>query len=354
MLNLAMSDLLAQVPSSGVYVSAWKLVLTLVMFSGWALFSTWVNKDTRAVNTFQQIWNMIVLGLGALSLGLLLFLPIFWAGLAAFAVINLAVGIAYVIHRNGLVLEEDKVMTVAHIQRLMREGLRGKGKEKKKIDVKERVRLMRANKKVVEIPEEDIEREQFQLTQDLLFDAFWHRASALEILPAGQTSKVRMLVDGVASERERPRPEGEAILLYLKTIAGLNLEDRRKPQMGKMFAQMGENRHELQIRTDGSTAGEKLQLRLLGAERNFKIKDIGFTEAQVKQFREIMDAPNGVVILSAPPGNGLTTTIYSVARSHDAFLQNIQLVEFERELEIDNITQHVYVQSEERPFSADL
>lgn len=353
MLLATIGALLAQVPSTTVYISPWKLVLVLVLFTGWALFAAWVNKDTRAVNTFQQIWNMIVLGLGILAICLWLFLPLYWAGFAAYMVINLGVGIAYVIHRNGLVVEEDKVLTAAHIKRLMSEGFRSK-KGKKKLEVKERLRLIRSNKQPVTVPEEDIEREQFQLTQDLLFDAFWHRMSSLEIVPAGQTSKIRLVVDGVPSERDRPRPEGDAMLMYLKSIAGLSLEERRKPQRGKFFAQIGENKHELQVRTDGSTAGEKLRLRLVGPERSFKVPDIGLTAPQQKQLREVMDGHNGVVIVSAPPGNGLTTTVYSLARSHDAFLQNIQLIEFDRELDIDNITQITYVQSDERPFSADV
>jgi type II secretory ATPase GspE/PulE/Tfp pilus assembly ATPase PilB-like protein len=61
-----------------------------------------------------------------------------------------------------------------------------------------------------------------------------------------------------------------------------------------------------------------------------------------------------MILLTAPPGEGLTTSVYSFARSHDAFLQNIQTVEYECEIAINNITQHVHVPSEDKKFQADL
>src|SRR5262249_44950901 len=90
------------------------------------------------------------------------------------------------------------------------------------------------------------------------------------------------------------------------------------------------------------------------AEKTMKVPDVGFTEPQLAAFRELMHAEKGLVVATAPPGGGLTTTIYSIARSHDAFLQNIQLLEYERELDIDNITQKTYTPSEELQFKDDL
>jgi type II secretory ATPase GspE/PulE/Tfp pilus assembly ATPase PilB-like protein len=354
-LTLLAADALAQLPAGAVYVQPLKLLVVALLIGLWALYAQWVDKDAVAVNTYRVAWNLATLGCGVAAIALLLFLPQFWAGFAAFAVIQIALGVLYVVHRNGLVEQADKVLTAQHIERLMQQGLRGKGKAKEKKPIQERVRLTAADRKVVRLPEDEIEREQFRLTQELLFDALWRRAGVLEINPAGQASKISYLVDGMPGEREPlPRPEGDAIILYLKKLAGLNLEERRKPQGGKLWATLGDHAFEMALRTQGSTAGEKLTVRVVGAEKSFKVADLGLTEKQLDVVREIMGADRGLVLLSAPQGGGRTTTVYSLARSHDAFLLNIQTLEYAREMDVDNITQRVHEPADDRTFANDL
>lgn len=349
-----MGALLAQVPESAVYAHPLKLLAVVACVALWALYAQWVDKDTIAVNTFRILWNIASIGVGAAAIALLLLLPVFWAGLAAFAVCQLALGIIYVVHRNGLVEEEYKVCTAAHFKRLMTEGFGSKRKPRK--DVRERVRLVAADRKPVRVPEDEVEREQFRLTQDLLFDALWRRACVIEIVPAAQVSKVVYSIDGVVTEREPlPRAEADAVVLYVKRLAGLVVEERRKPQTGKIAAALGENKFDVSVRTNGSTAGERLSLRLIGPEKGFKVKDLGFTDKQLaEQVQPILQAERGLVVVSAPRSSGLTTTLYSLTRSHDAFLLNIQMLEYARELEIDNITQRLFEPADDRTFTSDL
>lgn len=355
MATTVLVQLLAQLPESAVYVNPWKLLTATILFLLWVLIAQWINKDTVAVNTFQTIWNVANIITGSVALGLLLLLPNFWAAIGAFALIHLTFSIIYVVHRNGLVLEEDKVCTTAHLKRLMTEGFSG-DKKKEKREVKERVRITGANREVVRIPDDEAEREQFGLSQDLLFEVLWRRANLCELMPAGQAAKVRLTIDGVQTDKEPMlRQEADAILFFFKKIANLNLEERRKPQKGQILGSLGdEHRYDIFVQTDGSTAGEKLTLRIVGEEKHYKVDDLGFTDEQLTTVRELMNAENGLILLTAPPRQGLTTTIYSFARSHDAFLQNIQTVEYERELEINNITQRVYVPAEDKTFTSEL
>lgn len=354
MLNLAFDQLLGQVPETTIYIHPLKLVATMLVFVIWAAFTQWVDKDTDRVNTFRVIWNIVFLSVGAVGLVVAIFVPNFVIGFPIYAVLVIALCSAYVIHRNGLVQPEDTVFTVAHMQRIQREGFSGK-KKKKQEEVKERVRVTGADKKVVAIPEDEVEREQYRLTQDLLFDALWRRAELIEIAPAGQNSRLTYIIDGIPSEQDpRERTEGEGMVYYFKKIAGLDLEERRKPQKGELMIAVGENRRTIEVRTNGSTAGERLSLRVLGDETKYKVKDIGFNEKQMEQIRSIMETPRGVVLLSSPAKSGLTTTVYSFTRSHDAFLQNIQTLEYEREIEIENVTQHVHLPKDDRKFSDDV
>ncbi|RMF85177.1 MAG: hypothetical protein D6744_01840, partial [Planctomycetota bacterium] len=146
----------------------------------------------------------------------------------------------------------------------------------------------------------------------------------------------------------------DRLIGFFKGIGGLNLEERRKPQRGKLTAAIADHKYDVVVRTAGSTAGEQLRLRIIGDEARYKIDDIGLTDEQVAVARELIHGENGLILLTAPPKEGLTTTIYSFTRSNDAFLQNIQTLEYEIEIEIENITRHVYEQNEEKPFSEEL
>lgn len=349
---LAAIDLLAQTAPAS-YINPLKLLAAMTLFVLYCLFAQWVDKDAVRVNTYRILWNLIVLVVGLISIVTMLFVPQFLIGSLVFLLLYVILVAVYVTHRNGLVEDKDKVLTPDHISRVMKEGFSG-GKKKKLAEVKERVRLL-AGKRVIAIPEEQEEREQYRLAQDLLFATLWRRAALVEIVPAGQASRITFQIDGVNSEHGRPpRAEGDAIIAFLKRACGLNLEERRKPQTGQLTAVSGENRIELQVRTDGSAAGERLTIRCIGPERFFKIPDLGLTETQKDRVMEFVHGGNGVMLLTAPPGSGLTTTTYSFARSHDAFLLNIQTLELNKEFAVENVTQHVFEPSGEKTFAAEL
>ncbi len=350
---LAYLDLLAQLPSTDVYFNPLKLAALIALFILWTIIAQWVDKDTIAVNTFRVLWNMVIVTCGAAGLALGLLVPNFLIGFPAYVLLVLVSMVVYVVHRNGLVTPEQSVFTMAHLKRIREQGLKGGKKQVK--EVKERVRITGANRQVVAIPEDEVEREQYRLTQDLLFDMFWRRAAIVDVAPAGQTSKITYLIDGIPTEREGlARPEGDAMVLFLKRIAGLNLEERRKPQRGKLTIALGDTKHTVVVLTAGTTAGERLRLRAVGPEGSYKVKDLGFTEPQLQQVRSVMELARGLVLLTGPKTAGVTTTVYGFVRSHDAFLQNIQLLEYEREVDVDNVTQHVYVPKDDNSFAAEL
>lgn len=351
------SDLLAQVPASTVYIQPFKLLGFMLLFAGWVLFAQWVDKDCVAVNTFRAIWNMASVAVGAASLLILVLVPDFMFASLAFVVVNAIFIFVYVQHRNGLVVEENRVLTQDHIHRIMTEGFGGKKKGEKLQEIKELVKITGADKKLIVAPTDPVERAQYALAQQIMFDMLHRRAAMLDLIPAGEATRVRLNIDGIVEEQSQPmaRVDAEGFLLFMKRSARLNLEERRKPQKGLMLAQIGETKFDLMVRTTGSNAGEQLHVRVLGPEKYGKVNDLGFSEQQLETFRnQVMFGDKGLVLVTALPGNGLTTTMYALARSHDAFLQNIQMLETEHEFDVENITQKTYVQSAEHPFSAEL
>ena len=204
-------------------------------------------------------------------------------------------------------------------------------------------------------PDSGDERVQYAQVQDLFSEFLLRRASRVDVVPSGEVTKISYEIDGQVFEREPlDRPSGDALVQYLKSVLGLNLEEKRKPQTGKLTAKLGATDFDLRLRTDGSTAGEKLGIRVIGPEAKYKSADLGFTPKQLEEVKEILAADEGLVLVSAPPKHGLTTTVYSLTRSHDAFLKNIQLLEYSTEMEIDNVTQKAFTPKEGVTFTDEL
>jgi type II secretory ATPase GspE/PulE/Tfp pilus assembly ATPase PilB-like protein len=336
-----------------VYASPWKLLGLLVLGAAWAKYAEWADKDAVAVNTLRQLWNLGTLGVGLAILTCAVLVPNFWIGHGIAWVVLLGYAGAYILHRNSLVETEYTLLTADHFRRIREQGLFGK-KEKKEREVVERVQL-RGPKGVLRVPEDEESREAYADTQDLLYELLLRRASRAELAPSGEIAKVAYEVDGQAVERDPlDRVAGDGIVNYVKQSLGLNLEEKRKPQTGKLVAKIAEAEFELRIRTDGSVAGEKLTIRVIGPEKKWKVADIGFTDKQMVEIQNIIAGDPGVVLISGPKRNGLTTTVYSFTRSHDAFLQNIQLLEYVNELEIDNVTQKLYQPAETTTFTDEL
>lgn len=348
----AVTDLLAELPSSYIYINPFKVAAVTIVLAGWAWIAAWVDKDTIAVNTYRLVWNTVLLGAGGGAAIVALFVPAFAIGYPASIVIVLACSTAYIIHRNGIVREEDRLLTPGHFKRLREEGFSGKKKLK---EVKEKVRIQGHDKKMMAIPDDADLREQYRILQDLMFDALWRRASVIELNPGKEGVKVTYQVDGTLIECEPISKESaDAIINQLKQAAGLALEEKRKPQRGNITLGIANQKHKSMVKTDGSVAGEKLTVRVFGPEMDMRVADLGLNPKQLELATATREITPGLILLSAPPKQGLTTTIYSFVRTHDRFLQNVQMLEFDKEIDVDNVTQKLYSPVEGKTFAEQL
>ena len=339
---------LAELQQEGGYFSVFKIVLFLLMVVLWAHNAAWVQVDTRKVRAPQggRMWIMSVFGTGALCLVVWLFVPLFYVGLAIFAVFYGTMIVVYVVYRNRRVAPAQTMLTVAHLQRLTQGG---KVQSVDKAHAKDRTRIKDHEDKTPAWPTDPDEHAGYQGLQDLLFDAIWRRASdvRLDFIPQ-QPVKVVYRVDGVDRRREPIEPElGPFILMHVKRISGMNTEEHRRPQAGRFTAAIGaggasDKEVDIEVKASGSTAGQRVLLKLIGEEHKFRLPDIGFTEKQLPVMEKLLSLPKGVMICSSPRANGVTSTLYAILRSHDAFMQNIHTLEIAKSMELENITQHVF------------
>lgn len=147
----------------------------------------------------------------------------------------------------------------------------------------------------------------------LLNYAFDNRVSDIHIEPKREETLVRMRIDGVLHRVHRmPKAVHGAILSRFKTLARLDIAERRRPQDGRFKTKYKEEEVELRISTAPTAFGEKLVARIF--DPGVLIQDIerlGFFPRELDIMRRMISANTGLVLVVGPTGSGKTTTLYS-------------------------------------------
>jgi len=337
-------------PTFGGYISYWRVLGVLVAILPWLLFCQWVDKDTLFLRRVKrELWNGVVLGGGIAGLALWILMPwqgpgLFWAGFGLWFLVTAGSCGVYVAVRNSMVDPSSRVFTPRHIKAWLGSLTR---KKEQKMDAVERVRVNDHRGKRVPPPTDPTQTDAFEAAQTLLFDALWRRATDVELICSGTAARLAYSIDGMVQARnDLLTPEAaRAAIDFIKTVAGLDVQERRKPQQASIGAAISGGSGgttEIEVRTSGTTQHEKLALRIVGVQNRLRIADLGLHAQQIERLEPVLKEPTGLVLVAGPRASGITTTLYAALRSHDAFMQNLLTIEQSPLMDLENITQHTY------------
>ncbi len=152
-----------------------------------------------------------------------------------------------------------------------------------------------------------------RLVQLIITEAVRMRASDIHIEALGTRLRVRYRVDGVCVEREAPpkRLQG-AITTRLKLMSGMQIEEKRLPQDGRIRMRLDGDDLDFRVSTLPSYHGESLVLRILRRESiNLGLENLGFLRDDYDLFEKLIARPNGIFLVTGPTGSGKTTTLYA-------------------------------------------
>jgi type II secretory ATPase GspE/PulE/Tfp pilus assembly ATPase PilB-like protein len=333
---MALSLLPLAVAEGGGYLNVWKALPVLVILFLWARMLTWVDKDAEAAYLPREAINGSFIGGAVLAFALFFILPNFWICLGVLIFVFIAEGVTYLIIRNSKV-------GLADLKQSLSDSFKSKKKKGDHEAVAGEVALIGKNGNVVTPPTADQpEAVGYLALQQLLADPLIRGAERIDMAPAEGAAQVRYQVDGVPYNAPNIDLVGsQEGVAFLKRLAGLDLNERRKPQKGKMKAAVGGTRHELELQTAGSAAGEFLKVIVDPKKRHtLRLEELGLSDDQLKKMQALIAEPGGLVIVSAPRGQGLTSAIYGILRAHDAFLTHIHTVERAPEVDLEGITQN--------------
>jgi type II secretory ATPase GspE/PulE/Tfp pilus assembly ATPase PilB-like protein len=154
------------------------------------------------------------------------------------------------------------------------------------------------------------------LVDEILAHGVLSGASDVHLACEERAVTVRYRIDGVLQRgRELPRDLGRPAVSRLKVIGGLDIADRLRPQDGRARLVVDGRQVDLRISTLPAAHGEKVVLRLLrpgAALASFEA--MGFAPPVRAQLEFLLEARDGVVLVTGPTGAGKTTTLYAALR----------------------------------------
>jgi type II secretory ATPase GspE/PulE/Tfp pilus assembly ATPase PilB-like protein len=333
---MGVPSILAAIEPGG-YVSAVKVVPVLIVLLVWTRLLTWVDKDAPAAHLPREPINLGLLCGLILAFALFLLLPVGF--LLAFPILLLVIGIeagAYLAIRN-------KQVGLGDLQSQFKGWIASfTKKEEKAIVVPNMVSLQGKTGAINPPKPDDPGRGAFDAMQSALSEPLLKGADQIDVAPSGDGLAVKYYVDGFGYKGATiDREAGAAAIALVKGAAGLEVDQKRKPQRGSVKGNIEGRKFELRVDTAGSTAGEYMRLMADFKNRHaFTLDKLGLAEIQFTSLKALVKDKTGLVIVSAPKGQGLTSLMYAVLRAHDAFLEHIHTVERAPEVDLEGITQN--------------
>ena len=321
----------------GGYINGFKLLPFAIISLLWLKLMTWADKDAIDARLPRENTNLIHLSLWAVGLIAALFLPNVFVAAPVFLVLFAIDAGVYLGWRNKTVGLKDLSQQFADWKANLFK------KEIKVTANENNVVLIDRGGRPFQPPADDAaEKPGFDALQNVLQHPLRVGASRIDLRPAEGGSVVRYTVDGMPLEGKTVQADQAAAAIELtKLLANLDIAEKRRPQSGKMKVQTEKTKHELDVSTAGSKSGEQMKL-MVDFKKNFAftVDTLGFLSDQEKQIVEAIGEPGGVVLLTAPEGQGLTNLAYAILKKHDAFLSNIQTLERDPPFELEGITQN--------------
>ncbi len=153
--------------------------------------------------------------------------------------------------------------------------------------------------------------------------------------------RVRFRLDGKLKEQFLiPLDEYPVIINKLKIKAGLDISEKRLPQDGRITVKTNTDEFDIRVSSLPTLHGEKMVLRILSKDANhINLEDLGFSNSELRVYKETIKKPNGIILISGPTGSGKTTTLYATLKLLNDNQTNILTIEDPIEYTLEGINQ---------------
>ena len=154
-----------------------------------------------------------------------------------------------------------------------------------------------------------------KLVNEILIEAANERASDIHVEHEEKSIRIRYRIDGLLQSQVLP-PEinrfAAAIVSRIKIMARLNIAEKRLPQDGRIKMRVQGREVDVRVSIIPMVHGEGIVMRLLDKGRMvFNLANVGMLQDTYKTFKQLIDLPHGILLVTGPTGSGKSTTLYS-------------------------------------------
>jgi type IV pilus assembly protein PilB len=180
-----------------------------------------------------------------------------------------------------------------------------------------------------------------KLLNMVLLMAIKEHASDLHFEPFEDEFRIRIKADGVLYEMvPPPRHLAFAITTRIKVMANLDIAERRLPQDGRIELTVGGHPVDLRVSVLPTMFGESVVMRVLDRSVvQLDLNKVGLNKETLEKFRNAIEKPNGIVLVTGPTGSGKTTTLYSALNELNSIEDKLITTEDPVEYDMDGIVQ---------------
>ncbi len=182
-----------------------------------------------------------------------------------------------------------------------------------------------------------------KFVNQIFTEAVRDRASDIHVEPMEEELRIRYRIDGVLHRIPVPpqiRRFQAAIVSRIKIMSNLNIAEKRLPQDGRIKLKMLGKEIDVRVSVIPNVWGEGICLRLLDrANMTITLEDLGMPAIVLKEFRQLITEPHGILLVTGPTGSGKTTTLYAGLQKINSLEDKIITVEDPVEYQLPGIKQ---------------
>ncbi len=180
-----------------------------------------------------------------------------------------------------------------------------------------------------------------RLINALLLEAIRARASDVHIEAEEQHLVVRFRIDGILREALRSnRALAAQLISRIKVMGRLDIAEKRLPQDGRVSLRVAEFHLDARISTIPTQHGERIVMRLLDrGQTRIGVAGLGMTQEMQVKFEQLLERPDGLILVTGPTGSGKTTTLYAGLERLNDRQRNIMTIEDPIEYALPGIAQ---------------
>ncbi len=180
-----------------------------------------------------------------------------------------------------------------------------------------------------------------RLVNMILFEALRRGASDVHVHPMESRLVIRFRVDGMLMDAfSPPLSLAPAISSRLKVMTELDIANRHSPQDGQTSVRIGQKKVDIRLSVIPTVYGERIVLRLLDqTQTELTLDAVGMSGAIQEKLLDLVDRPNGMILVTGPTGSGKTTTLYAALGQIDRLSRNVMTIEDPVEYHLEGISQ---------------